>query len=414
MWGAGASAALTATSNAAFALKINIKPFMSNIRSWSISAVVSCVLLALVMLVMSAVRARLRLTVDRRGTPIRWQSIWFVASATLTLLWWLLLFILLFVFLGSSVWLGATYGASGVIKLTTKVADATTSAAIRALNTTLQARSVAANASAQGTVATPLQPSNSTAAALAAPFPPPAPPPQPDSDNATSCPATCLDLKLLQYWLERRICICSNKNLRDALAYSQDATSALSVVMGGFFLLWAGASTLLMVASADYAQARRERALLLLLQQQRGGGASSGDVAALVEAAGLGPVEGLNGTTTMPAGSPVKASGTGANPFGQLPPGAADAAGGLAAPSDASGPPYPYPGGGAVGVVADNVPLLQDAAMQQQQQQQAYADPYGYGYPQRVASGTQHQQFQQPPPAYGLPGPNGARPPMYG
>ncbi|KAG2433663.1 hypothetical protein HXX76_008034 [Chlamydomonas incerta] len=247
----------------------------------------------------------------------------------------------------------------------------------------------------------------------------------PDTDNATSCPSSCLDLKLLQYFLERRICICSTRNLRSALAYSQDASAALQVVLAGFFLLWAGVSTLLMVASADYAQARRERALLLLLQQ-RGGAAGGGDVAALAEAAGLGPAGAMDMGATMMgltaatagssvAGSPVKAAGRGAgqgaNPFGQLPSGSADAGSGMVDAVSGNPMPYPYQGIATAGVVADNVPLLQDAAMQAQQQHQLapYADPYGYGYQQRVASGA-HQQQQAPPAAYG---PAGAKP-MYG
>jgi hypothetical protein len=63
--------------------------------------------------------------------------------------------------------------------------------------------------------------------------------------------------------------------LKQSLAYTNKAYDALGSVVAGAFLLWVGASFLLMNAVADFAKTKRERELLLRAQRAATEGAAS-------------------------------------------------------------------------------------------------------------------------------------------
>ncbi|KAG2484798.1 hypothetical protein HYH03_016451 [Edaphochlamys debaryana] len=398
-WGVGASNALDASRRAMDSLYIDLGLYIRTVKSACVASVVCCGALALTMAVMGCVRARTRRRVDRKGRPYKGQLFWYTASAALTALWWLVLFTLMFVVLGSAVWYGMTAAGAGVLKLSVRTVDKAIAGASKYRNTTNDLVNGVAQISAAlsqpspppsppfppgadplsqllsslvkpeaagegqrpppsagagaagpppqqqpttgsapggrrralrqaaGGPASPLPsgssgpeagvppttntsgaPNTSPAPATAQPPPSPNPPPpappvggaptpapllpppplplaspmllQPplppparpsylaflnDSVNGASCPDSCLSLDLLEYVLGSSICVCNATRLHAALDATLQAQGSLGSVLAGCLLLWAGASFLLMMSAADFAEAKRERVLLQLM-----------------------------------------------------------------------------------------------------------------------------------------------------
>lgn len=63
-------------------------------------------------------------------------------------------------------------------------------------------------------------------------------------------------------------CFCDTAAIKQALGFSNKAYDALSSVVAGSFVMWVGASFMLMSAVGDFSRTRRERELLLRAQKQ--------------------------------------------------------------------------------------------------------------------------------------------------
>lgn len=78
--------------------------------------------------------------------------------------------------------------------------------------------------------------------------------------NIIFCIALCLAV-------QKDICVCSVALMSQALYKTNKAYDALGSVVAGAFLMWCGASFLLMSSVADFAKTKRERELLLRAQR---------------------------------------------------------------------------------------------------------------------------------------------------
>lgn len=78
---------------------------------------------------------------------------------------------------------------------------------------------------------------------------------------------TSIAFLVLSCALKEDICICDPIKISTALYHTNKAYGALGSVVAGSFLLWVGASFLLMNAVADFAKTKRERELLLRAQR---------------------------------------------------------------------------------------------------------------------------------------------------
>ncbi|GLC38304.1 hypothetical protein PLESTB_001750400 [Pleodorina starrii] len=340
-WGVGTSGAIKNVNRMLDALRIDMDAQLSFAQEVAVLVIGGCCVLASGMLFMSCGRSCTEYAVDRRGAPTRGSPCWLGANAFVTTVWWLILVLLMFVFYSCCLALGSMFVVTQGMKVATRSADKFINMGIKYQNVTRQILEDQLG-------------------------------PKPAGAANTTCPSTCLDVDLLEYFLERTVCICGADALKSASGYAKGAQDGTVAMVVGSFLVWVGASFLLMNATADFAQARRERALLLRLQRGAGAGGDGGG-------GGAGAAN-LESPTDQP---PQQQQQQGA---------AAPERTGIelaVAAVETYGMQQPY-GGGAYADV-DKVPLLKDPQpapyrepyMQQQQQQQPYA---------------QHQYPQQPYP----------------
>ncbi|GIL42882.1 hypothetical protein Vafri_716 [Volvox africanus] len=230
VWGTGTNTALSNTNAALSALSVSAEGYVDTIHSAAIGAVVVCAVMATTMVLMSAGRTCLEKAVDQRGKAVCGSWLWLAIGAVLCTLWWLILFWLVFVIFGSCLWYGAAYTVRGVLQVQLTYANNSTDG-----NTTSATTNMTLMAS---------------------------PPP-----GDFTCPNTCLNLALFDFIVQRDICVCEHERILAALSHTIKAYNALGSVVAGSFLLWVGASFLLMNAVADFAKTKRERELLLRAQR---------------------------------------------------------------------------------------------------------------------------------------------------
>ncbi|GLC44428.1 hypothetical protein PLESTB_000470700 [Pleodorina starrii] len=240
VWATGTNTALSNTNGALSALSVEAEGYMGMIHSAAIGAVVVCAFMATTMVLMSAGRTCLEKAVDQRGKAVCGSWLWLATEAILCTIWWLILFWLVFIIFGSCLWYGAAYTVRGVLQVQLTYAnDNSTSSQLQGLvNTTL---------------------ANGTSVMVPASAPPPGTP--------FICPSDCLNLALFDFLVQRDICVCDTTKIQVALDRTNKAYDALGSVVAGSFLLWVGASFLLMNAVADFAKTKRERELLLRAQR---------------------------------------------------------------------------------------------------------------------------------------------------
>ncbi|GLI69060.1 hypothetical protein VaNZ11_013603, partial [Volvox africanus] len=236
VWGTGTNTALSNTNAALYALSVSAEGYMDTIHSAAIGAVVVCAVMATTMVLMSAGRTCLEKAVDQRGKAVCGSWLWLATGAILCTLWWLILFWLVFVIFGSCLWYGAAYTVRGVLQVQLTYANNSTGN----LTQPLAGNSTLVPASGTGLAAPP---------------------------GAFTCPNTCLNLALFDFIVQQDICICERYKISTALSHTITAYNALGSVVAGSFLLWVGASFLLMNAVADFAKTKRERELLLRAQR---------------------------------------------------------------------------------------------------------------------------------------------------
>ncbi|GIL49793.1 hypothetical protein Vafri_6025 [Volvox africanus] len=343
LWGVGTSNALKKTSLALEYMKVDWRAQLSTAQLVSSFAIASCCVLAGGMLAMSCGRSCTEYAVDQKGEPTRGSRYWLAASAFATLLWWLLLVFLMFAFFVCVVWLGMTYVATFLMEVAVETADDFVQWGIHYQNVTTQILEAQLG-------------------------------PLPDYVDNDSCPSNCFNLVITQYITGDLVCICSSESLRIAFVYAQEALDATVILVVGCFLVWVGASFLLMNATADFAQARRERALLLRVQRTlaAGGGLAGSDA-----------VVGGFGAKAAPSSSDVPAQQLQQQQSVDREHGA-----GIELAAAAYGIQSSYSAVGFIDV--DNVPLLKDANQQQQVYQQPYQNAYAHPYD------SLQQQPQQP------------------
>ncbi|GIL73090.1 hypothetical protein Vretimale_4706 [Volvox reticuliferus] len=227
VWGTGINTALSNTDSALSALSVSVEWYVDAIHSAAIGAVVVCAIMATTMVLMSAGRTCLEKAVDQRGKAVCGSWIWLATEAILCTLWWLILFWLVFVIFGSCLWYGAAYTARGVLQVQLTYAS----------NSTNGIQSLSGNSTVTSTPET------------------------------FTCPNTCLNLALFDFIVQQDICVCDYDKISTSLSHTNKAYNALGSVVAGSFLLWVGASFLLMNAVADFAKTKRERELLLRAQR---------------------------------------------------------------------------------------------------------------------------------------------------
>ncbi|KAG2499906.1 hypothetical protein HYH03_002194 [Edaphochlamys debaryana] len=243
-------------------MHVEAEGYLDTIDSAAVGAVVVTSIMAAVMVLMSGCRTCLEKAVDQRGKAVCGSWLWLGTQAVLCALWWIILFWLVFVIFGSCLWYGAAYTVQGVL--------VTTSNQIALYNSVSPPPALASPPLAPGAVA----PSPSNATISPAPLP------------AGLCPAYCLNLEVFDF-LVKASCVCNQDDIGSALHFVQKAYSALDNVVAGAFLLWVGASFLLMNAVADFAKTKRERELLLRAQR------AAVDTAATHLALGTAPASGM-------------------------------------------------------------------------------------------------------------------------
>ncbi|GLI62958.1 hypothetical protein VaNZ11_005814 [Volvox africanus] len=328
-WGVGTSNALKNTNLALEHMKVDWNAKIGTAQMLSSLAIAGCCVLAGGMLAMSCGRSCTEYAVDQKGTPTRGSRYWLTASAVATLLWWLLLVSLMFAFFVCVVWLGVTFIATSLMGIAVATADSFVQRGIQYQNVTTQILEAQLG-------------------------------PLPDYDDGSDCLSKCFNIT------GNMVCICSSDSLRIAFGYAQKAYNATIAVVVGCFIVWVGASFLLMNATADFAQARRERALLLRVQRT---------LAAGVSLAGSAAVFGGFGAKTVSSSSDLPEQ-----QLQQQQPVDREQGAGIELASAAYGIQSPYSAAGFADV--DNVPLLKDAGQQRQvypqPYQSAYAEPYGY------------------------------------
>lgn len=249
VWATGTNTALSNTNDALTALSVEAGDYVQTIHSAAVGAVVVCALMAALMVAMSGGRTCLEKAVDQRGKPVCGSWLWLATEAVLCTVWWLILFWLVFVIFGSCLWYGAAYTVQGVLSNTLVVAR--------------QAADAKANASSPppmpGSPSVSPSPPGSTLASLS---------PPPPLNPSLTCDAGCLNLALFDFLVGVDRCVCDMAQLQSAQSHTSKAYKALGSVVAGSFLMWVGASFLLMNAVADFAKTKRERELLLRAQRQ--------------------------------------------------------------------------------------------------------------------------------------------------
>ncbi|GIL77608.1 hypothetical protein Vretimale_6807 [Volvox reticuliferus] len=358
VWGVGTSNALERTNLMLENLEVDWYAEIGTAQTVASVAIAGCCVLAGGMLAMSTGRSCTEYAVDQKGAPTRGSRYWLVASAVATLVWWLLLVFLMFAFFVCVVWMGVTFAVTGLLYVAFETADDFVQWGIHYQNVTTQILEAQLG-------------------------------PLPDDIDSTSCPSNCLNLVIAEYITGNMVCICSSERLRIAYFHAVDALDATVAVVVGCFLVWVGASFILMNATADFAQSRRERALLLRVQRTlaAGGGAAGGD-------AFVGDFAAKTMSSSMARIIPEQQLQQQQQQSVEMAAGA-----GIGLASNAYGMQPPYGADGYTDV--DNVPLLKEASRQQSYQerqvyqpQQEYQQPYQNAYAQ--AYGYLQQQPQQP------------------
>ncbi|PNH04611.1 hypothetical protein TSOC_009189 [Tetrabaena socialis] len=266
VWATGMNTALSNTNAALAALFVEAEGYIDTIHSAAVAAVVVCALMSTVMVLMSGGRTCLEKAVDQRGKAVCGSWLWLATEAILCAVWWLILFWLVFVIFGSCLWYGATYTVRGVLQVSINTGNAVGN--LTAAYTP---------SSPPPPFPAPPLPANMTLAALATP--PPAVP--------FTCANNCLNLAIFDFIVQKDICVCALDQLNLAFGHTNKAYKALGSVVAGSFLMWVGASFLLMNAVADFAKTKRERELLL--RAQRAAVDNAGSQMALGGQAGGGP-----------------------------------------------------------------------------------------------------------------------------
>ncbi|PNW85339.1 hypothetical protein CHLRE_03g181750v5 [Chlamydomonas reinhardtii] len=248
VWATGANTALSNTNDALTTLSVEADGYVQTIHSVAVGASVVCCLMAALMVLMSGGRTCLERAVDQRGKAVCGSWLWLATEAVLCAVWWLILFWLVFVIFGSCLWYGATYTVRGVLQVSINTAVAYG-------NSTVLPPSPFPSLPPSP----PLNITNSTVLKLS---PPPRSPPPP-----FVCASSCLNLALFNFLVQKDICVCSVALMSQALYKTNKAYDALGSVVAGAFLMWCGASFLLMSSVADFAKTKRERELLLRAQR---------------------------------------------------------------------------------------------------------------------------------------------------
>ncbi|GAX76543.1 hypothetical protein CEUSTIGMA_g3989.t1 [Chlamydomonas eustigma] len=229
IWAVGTQTAYTNTNNILHDLQIgSTDTILSTIHSAGIAAVVVLMLMALLMVAMAVGRTSLERKIDEEGKVACGTWLWLAILAILASVWWLIVLWLVFVIFGSCVWYAAAFTVEG------------------ALSTILTIQSI--------------NPVN-----VSVPV------------NTTSCPQNCFNLAYFSHLISyiQDNCICSPMSIQSAYNSADAAANALHLTIAGSFIMWAGASFLLMVAVGAFATTRRERELLLRAQNNAAHAASS-------------------------------------------------------------------------------------------------------------------------------------------
>ncbi|KXZ56783.1 hypothetical protein GPECTOR_1g705 [Gonium pectorale] len=268
VWATGTNTALSSTNGALSALGVEAEGYINMIHSAAVGAVVVCAIMAAIMVGMSGGRTCLEKAVDQRGKAVCGSWLWLATEALLGAIWWLILFWLVFVIFGSCLWYGATYTVRGVLQVSLNTANAMAN-----MTTTLNGVPTPFGGYIQGTNITVS--GNSTTAVVA------------PAGAVVYCPSNCLNLALFDFLVQRDICVCDVGRIITALTKTNKAYDSMGSVVAGSFLMWVGASFLLMNAVADFAKTKRERELLLRAQR------AAVDSAATQLALGTAPAPGL-------------------------------------------------------------------------------------------------------------------------
>ncbi|GFR41008.1 hypothetical protein Agub_g1675 [Astrephomene gubernaculifera] len=224
VWATGSRTALSNTDKALAAVYVEADRYLDTIHNVAVGAATVCAIMAAVMVLMSGGRTCLEKAVDQRGKAVCGSWLWLATGAILCTIWWLILFWLVFVIFGSCLWYGAAYTVRGVLQVPLDVANRT---------------------------------SNSTVVPS---------PPQSYSNTTGVCSNACLNLAIFEFIVQKD-CICDLSRIALSLDHTNKAYDALGSVVAGSFLMWVGASFLLMNAVADFAKTKRERELLLRAQR---------------------------------------------------------------------------------------------------------------------------------------------------
>ncbi|EFJ53085.1 hypothetical protein VOLCADRAFT_102706 [Volvox carteri f. nagariensis] len=266
-WGVGTSAAMKNMNLMVDALRINFELQLNTAQVVAVLIIAGCCVLAAGMLAMSSGRSCTEYAVDKRGAPTRGSRFWLGFSAVVTVLWWMVLVLLMFVFFVcilwyslqqlehlqdlhiitrvNKPWFGLMFVVTSVLDVIVETADDFVSWGIEYHNV--------------------------TKAILEAQLGP-----LPDYIDTNTCPPNCLDLDIAAYFIGREACICGAGVMASAYAYAVKASSATVAVA-----------------------ARRERALLLRVQRAlaASGGGFTGAAGVLSSDAPQQPV-------AAPAGGP--------------------------------------------------------------------------------------------------------------
>mmetsp|Transcript_33417 Transcript_33417/g.60375 ORF Transcript_33417/g.60375 Transcript_33417/m.60375 type:complete len:342 (-) Transcript_33417:607-1632(-) len=227
VWAVGTNRALGSTNKALHLLEVELDGTFNTIKDATTGAVVVCVLMSVLMVLLALSRKSLEKKIDLYGKAVCGTWMYLAVEAVVSALWWCILFWLVFVIFGGCLLYGATYTVEGAIALTMSQ--------IQAANNT-------GNYNYTKSMET--------------------------YKTAGYCPGTCFNVGYFSYYTSvENLCVCNATSLAGVYKHVDTATHALNLYIVGSFLMWVGASFLLINAVGAFASTRRERELLIRAQK---------------------------------------------------------------------------------------------------------------------------------------------------